>query len=986
MVLAMFRRNRIRLCKTLSLLFSFLLVTSTLPVGSLRAFADEIQSASDSSMKGGDLLEEDEVGEELLAASPTPGEQLDPKENDYSGPADNVSIDASSSAVYVLKERESALDSSDDSGCAFYLADPDDSQITDSDALEIADSAAYVGDADALAVLDMVELRQEGRAGDAGASLATTGEGGKPYHTTRDGSDVAGQTPGTPEANKNEVAADNPSSAYSQGLPSEHDNKIENVWIHWASSDTDGAWQDDANRLGFKPEDDTPLSMQYQVEFDLSGQYDYEPGSIEFTIPASIWYDRSANPVGYTTLSVPEDPDDGAEFAYRLIERGGEQLYLITNTRRMSATSKVMFQFSVRGITLHAVEDNIISKPIQTTVIVTTHDGTVIGFDSNVIDATIDTSEEVYRASKSGRLFEKPDEVPAELLANLPDGADPADYIYVRWYTYCYHRGNQEFELSLEDTLADPYHGVVLGVVGCDAVPSEDDRSIEAPIFEGYHEDTAYIQDHIQYLWSAYPKTDPETGEEQFPAGGVYDEFTNTAVWSLAEGDHVGDSDYVTTASADAQVTYAPIKYTVIPGDFGLDKWTENIYKDYQYGFALSALRSGRAFDMNFRVRVVGKLWSWTLGEGLDPEDPASYGKRDIHFETEDYATYFNYDFEHELGSDDFEFVSVDIPAPVMYTWSSGSNGTYGYRSNGDPAARPDVTLLVKRTGAGEYVEYAVIGYATGEPVVELTDEAVSDGATVEGSRIVFPTDRVDITDIKLAYTTHEAEIDLNYYPVIRLKPSARILEQVEQIYAASDEPTTKLRNDSKARITYADTGAEISDTDHVTDERLHNWHRSYATLDDAVLAVNSDKSLDYDPARDNDAAMRRITLHYTAHVYEQSNIRNRGMYDAAVEAGAIAAETSGVWYDLLPKGVVPDMASIALRESDSIRNAYTIENYKGSGRTLLVVEADLAPDPVFRTGSYGDVPTISFDAWYRKGTTYLRKERGSFHVFVESA
>ena len=78
MVQAMFRRNRIRLCKTLSLLLSFLLVMSTLPVGSLQAFADEIQSASDSSMKGGDLLEEDEVGEELLAASPTPGEQLDP--------------------------------------------------------------------------------------------------------------------------------------------------------------------------------------------------------------------------------------------------------------------------------------------------------------------------------------------------------------------------------------------------------------------------------------------------------------------------------------------------------------------------------------------------------------------------------------------------------------------------------------------------------------------------------------------------------------------------------------------------------------------------------------------------------------------------------------------------------------------------------------------------------------------------------------------
>ena len=58
---------------------------------------------------------------------------------------------------------------------------------------------------------------------------------------------------------------------------------------------------------------------------------------------------------------------------------------------------------------------------------------------------------------------------------------------------------------------------------------------------------------------------------------------------------------------------------------------------------------------------------------------------------------------------------------------------------------------------------------------------------------------------------------------------------------------------------------------------------------------------------------------------------RAKDVNPVALRDGAIVPETSGVWRDLLPKGVVPDMTSIQLREGDSIKRAYTLEDYKGS-------------------------------------------------------
>lgn len=123
------------------------------------------------------------------------------------------------------------------------------------------------------------------------------------------------------------------------------------------------------------------------------------------------------------------------------------------------------------------------------------------------------------------------------------------------------------------------------------------------------------------------------------------------------------------------------------------------------------------------------------------------------------------------------------------------------------------------------------------------------------------------------------------------------------------------------------------------------------------------------------DEKTAKIDVTFSGMVQEQSTVLDKETWEEAVKAGKIKTEKSGTWYDLLPKGVVADLASIKLREGDQLSDVYTIENFRGSGRTLLVVKAQLAADPVYQNRDglkyVENDSSISFNASYSK-SSYL--------------
>ena len=123
----------------------------------------------------------------------------------------------------------------------------------------------------------------------------------------------------------------------------------------------------------------------------------------------------------------------------------------------------------------------------------------------------------------------------------------------------------------------------------------------------------------------------------------------------------------------------------------------------------------------------------------------------------------------------------------------------------------------------------------------------------------------------------------------------------------------------------------------------------------------------------DNDVKNSNVRLHYKATATMQTNQTSLDDINELIKEGYLKEEKRCTWYDLLPKGVVPDTSTIKLRNADSLEEIKAVENWRGTGRIMLIVKAKLTPKYEFQTRAssiigrmgYADRPAITFDANY---------------------
>lgn len=453
-----------------------------------------------------------------------------------------------------------------------------------------------------------------------------------------------------------------------------------------------------------------------------------------------------------------------------------------------------------------------------------------------------------------------------------------------------------------------------------------------------------------------------------------------------------------------------------------------NHQKDYTYEMALNRLRNGQDVEMQYEVLSVGYGYIFTCGplanqviwydlnggkhtEALDKdqdenhqydqgwnsaewaEDPEHYLNWYYVMDTTDRWNWFQ-DVsgtpESQLiksNSDDYEFLGVTIAAPEMFTWNKSKNPAYYYSNNGsvfgfipdDSIAKPAVELWVELDNDADGSEESYLAPSTDAG-------SVSDGNWhyVGTYQVNSGIQYIDFAELGLTgvtgYRTHiasnQAATKLAVYPHIKLKASERVLDIVENLFAQSETPSTTYRNDD---MMYVDLyhHAERPDEVHPNQEvflpediytHLYIWgDNSRATLTGAGYGAVPSKSVRFNRFEDNDVVNKQVTLHYSAYVDEITNLTSVDRWREAVELGAVKEEKSGVWYDLLPEGVIPIVDSVKLREGDTKLSVDTYPDWKGTGRILMVVRCDLKAKP----GRYNsnrivsDRPSISFDATY---------------------
>lgn len=786
-------------------------------------------------------------------------------------------------------------------------------------------------------------------------------------------------------------------------------SNIESISAKWITADT--VDNDDDSFLYYRPVSDNPFDVRLQINYALSGEHNYEAGDIVITIPENIIRNRAGKYAGTVILPYPEDPSTKGDFNWKLIDGN----YVLTNTKRMSAATKGYIQVGFDELVPHDLVDMEVSEDFDAYIEVTTHKGNTIALRSNKLSAQFDTEAKIVPNSVRKKQYGSIERVDASKIPASQRVPGEEEYILVGWYMWGAVTANTYYTMDIVDTIPQDaqvtnelkesdVHGFLIDATSEDGTVKEANN-----VYRGYRNgQTSYI-----YYKTAYPASQFQPNVEYTFHNSV--EMIITEVDPPAEVTNANvqavDPRLVTSGDAVAAPTWSyrlpewdnPEGHFMVCKNGNDDKvgnnrthhnsnsgssfsdihiWANLDPIDRWYGIypsAMNDLNDGNDVNLSYTIDSIGYAMPWMFNAGSYSTDGEFAPRKSTNYTHP--VTMVTEDTGVRLGNmdlnvfDDYTFVSIEFPkSPYVYTgtpkninpdgtWTSvtAGDGTFEYKRDSNYSHYPDITLELFRGGVWE--EYATVNWTTGEPIITLKT-----GEQITGGIVNVPSNTSNFrTKVTLQNTLGEnndniisqAAIDYDIRPVIKLIDTEAVKARVEAGFAASNTPSMVLYNGVNMKA-YDKDNTEIVSIDKEGHDVLYGY-----TTDISVYPSKSSKQ----SIKDADYVNRRVTIHYSAKVEERSVINDKKTYEQAVADGRLAAETHGVWRDLLPKGVTPDIDSIKLRDEDRIVRARTIEDYNGSGRILLIVEAELTPNPIsYRAGVmtyYEDIPSISFDAWY---------------------
>lgn len=754
-------------------------------------------------------------------------------------------------------------------------------------------------------------------------------------------------------------------SSISKDLPTSLDgNNIERFDIEWRSQDSDN----DTSRHNGVYSTNGSQKLAYKINYGLSGQKDYDVGTVVIKVSKTIFKDRKDKPIGYMTFGVPKAPDNNAMFAYTETT----DAYVITNTKKLKAASSGYIEATIDGLVPSEIKDittGYISDKLKANLEVNLKSG-VMGKESNALDATFNTSAMIYGASLKHNTMVY-DKFPSNWDQKLkPD--NPNDYYYATFTSLASSQANQYYNVGMkfnargsDDTNGAITLGAKLGRT--DTVIVGDKTS---GVFDKEIEHNVYLlngQNFGTTIYVAYPKSN-FTKEKLYELKGNV-EYTMTSV----------DDNNKTQSRAEATLPFSPVKADIPSGDFYVEKhgdgpattWTTSSRREGVYDTALNELKANKNVDIKFDIQTRAFGGGYTFRDGGKPDVLSDYGHKPYKLITDDYKTMFNMK-DNELSSNDFSIKSLDFrEKPYVGNFTtlennesvyndtvkrefsgSGSKPLFGYQKADDNTI-PD-TVVYGRVSNGDWVKYGTVSYRNGLNI------STENGATVSDSKLMFPE---NVTDYKTEVETTLAQYIHNIELTLNVKPSDAIIKQIDEVYASSDKPMAYFSNMVKLNVKHGDNFSQNTDVnDYVARDQLHGFSHG----------IKPEKKLvEYN----NDTSHNKVDLTYELSSTIQTNLLSKESVEKAVKDGWLKEQKEGTFYDLLPQGVIPVTSSIKpVRDGDTISSVKLHENYKGSGRTLMEIHTKQKPDykyeardegSILHSKGYYDKPAVRFKARY---------------------
>ena len=688
----------------------------------------------------------------------------------------------------------------------------------------------------------------------------------------------------------------------------------------------------------------------FRVTYSLSGTYEYQAGEIEIRIPKSILLNRNGKSSDYYELSIPsydaEGLTDANVFVYK---EDGDDIVIYNRIDETPAAQNGYFEVSYstsertyeyadydpegKGAENGNKNGKNGSNPFSAKITIKQNQVTKTA-DTAKIPVYIDTTAKIASTTKyTPTLYPTWVSAWGAKPTVETDGYNAADYYYLVWEVRSIISGTQPYNFSLVDTFDVP-DGYVVGykMQGETCYTSEEDGGGKV---EGLKTDYRYGR--YDYVLTRHSK---ETYNKLVETDERYT-VTNTVTATVTPNDKVDDP---TTANSSRSWTYEKPTFEHPTGYFYMYKWGLD-HRDYHVydsedirRFDLSDYFDKDTYtipDLAYYTYVHGYPYPWTV-QG-DPNDYESYGKKRVTYELIDNELYLkeiggDYNYNKPLTAADYQIDKITLD---WYMQDAAYNGTT-MRFEAIPVTYKNndvITVYAQFNSWGDY--WLKIGeYNLKEDKGTMVKSAKDYGVELSGKTFSFKNTKSICTGYKLVTSNAHYYTRLGAYPHVTLKSSNTVKGVVNSAIGSQ-----------KIALLNRDYG-NVYQGENTSAKKIIGFVRNGTDYVIGVIRHGDIKKSEI--GYRNDTVNRQYRITWSVEASES--------YPTG-EGRAYVNQESGTFYDLLPLGglYVPDSViayADSVRLSDGQYSVKTVENYKNSGRTMLIVQYNVPADKYYFTYS----------------------------------
>ena len=691
--------------------------------------------------------------------------------------------------------------------------------------------------------------------------------------------------------------------------------KFQAKLVRGTDSDSSTTWTPTTNADGHR--------FVYRISYAFSGVGELPKESVKIRVPKKLIRDRSGKYNDEFDIGVPEerDADENDDFAYREGTGDDKDCYIIYNNREISAAQagSIEVSYSLKN-KVSQYKDMQDSDQFKADIQVD-NNGTKVTADAEADPVRINTSVSITGTSKrvpDGYFYR----TWQDRWGEKPSDAD--DYYYLVWEikSYIKPHSTQPYNFTLDDTFDNgdvvAYkfgggNGFQKSNTLKDITPSSGNYNERYDYVLTRHKKSTYssknkytVYNHITATVNPVDQVDNDT-KAKANASWYYEKpvyhHPTGHFYQMKYGLFFGPSRYLDN---NQEYWYAPhIDGTDFTNEEGRDAVTEDSEDISDY--TLTEFKAGETNSISklrYFTYVRGYPYPWTLPEGKTGDDPSDYGKEPVTYKLIDNSVSID---GTQLTKGDYEVSSLSFN--VEQKTAEFEEDKQDFVVNGNRNFNDsDVLDFYVQTGTNDW--HKACSY-------NLKSEAFTDVnslyvASTSARRIFFT---AGVTGYKMETTNAHWFTQVNLFPMLTLKNSKTVMNLVK------DKTKVKLDNASTGYV-YNSKGSEIFQKDCTGSVYIMGVKRESQILKE-VVGTRNNKS------------KKKFTVLW--HVMARESYRDN-------EGRHATGQNGGTFYDLAPKGSSVDPDSIEVRDGETIlsESDYTTEikeNYKGSGRDLLIIK-----------------------------------------------